>query len=121
MLAIQSTAQTNLKSRSKVLNNAALAVLTAAFLYALMSHPAFATAATGGTGAVTAATTRVTTVATGFYTILQGIGIVILSAAFLYVGYGLAFNGKKWSDVANVAYGATIAGLGSTLVGWLFS
>lgn len=121
MLAIQSTAQTNLKSRSQFLNNAALAVLAAAFLYALMAHPAFATSATGGTGAVTAATTRVTTVASGFYTILQAVGVVLLSAAFLYVGYGMAFNGKKWSDVANVFYGATIAGMGSMLVGWLFN
>lgn len=86
--------------------------------YLLLSNPAFAT---GGTGAVTAATARVSTVATGFFTILQAIGVVVLSSAFLYVGYGMAFNGKKWSDVANVFYGATIAGMGSMLVGWLFS
>lgn len=96
----------------------AFCVLAVVFLYLLTNNPAFAT---GGSGAVTAATARVTTVATGFFTILQAVGVVILSAAFLYVGYGMAYSGKKWSDVANVFYGATIAGMGSMLVGWLFN
>jgi len=82
-----------------------------------MSSPAFAI----GGGKVDSVQTRVEGVVSGFQGIMQGVGVAVLSAAVLYVGYGMAFGGKKWSDVANVAYGATIAGMGSIMVGWLFS
>ena len=75
----------------------------------------------GGTGTGAAVSTRVTNVLTDFQGIIYGVGALILSAAFMYVGYGMAFGGKKWSDVANVAYGAVIAGAGVMIVGWLFS
>lgn len=65
--------------------------------------------------------TRVTAVTTGFTGILTAIGIAVLTGAFLYVGYGMAFNSKKWSDVGNVAYGALIAGIATIIVPWLFS
>lgn len=117
MLAIQTTTQSR---RKQFLNNAALVILGVVFFYALLAHPVFATS-TGGTGSVAATQARVGQAATGFYMIMLSIGASILSAAFLYVGYGMAFNGKKWSDVANVVYGALIAGLGTALVGWLFS
>jgi hypothetical protein len=88
----------------------------------MMSGAAFAgTPPGGGTGSVGAVQTRVTDVTSGFQGILFGIGGLVLSMAVMYVGYSMAFAGKKWSDVANVAYGATIAGMGSMLVGWLFS
>lgn len=89
-----------------------------------MMSPVFAAAPTppgGGAGTVGAVQGRVNSVVQGFQGIMFGIGAFVLSAAVLYVGYGMAFNGKKWSDVANVAYGATIAGMGTMLVGWLFS
>jgi hypothetical protein len=97
-------------------------LLMMGLFYLVFLNPAFAqtTSATGGTGAVTAVQARVTGVAQGFNTILQVVGVALLSAAFLYVGYGMAFGGKKWSDVANVFYGCTIAGIGSIAVTWLF-
>jgi hypothetical protein len=76
---------------------------------------------TGGTGASGTAQARVTAVAVSFLNIMIAIGVAILSAAFLYVGYGMAFGGKRWADVGNVAYGCLIAGMGSMMVGWLFS
>ncbi len=89
-------------------------------LYILLAHPAMAQVG-GGTGTVTAVNTRVTNVVTSFQAVIFGIGGFILSAAFMYIGYGMAFGGKKWSDVANVAYGAIISGAGAMLVGWLFA
>lgn len=89
-------------------------------LYALLAHPAMAQVG-GGTGTQAAVSARVTNVLSGFQGIIYGIGALILSAAFMYVGYGMAFGGKKWSDVANVCYGAVIAGAGVMLVGWLFT
>lgn len=86
-----------------------------------MSGAAFAGVPGGGSGSVGAVQSRVTDVVSGFQGILFGIGALVLSMAVMYVGYSMAFAGKKWSDVANVAYGATIAGMGSMLVGWLFS
>jgi TrbC/VIRB2 pilin len=83
-------------------------------------NAAFAQVVTGGAGAGTAISGRATAVTNLFQTILQGVGIAILTAAFMYVGYGLAWGGKKWGDVANVAYGSAIAGAGTFLVAWLF-
>jgi TrbC/VIRB2 pilin len=82
----------------------------------MMIEPAFA----GGTGTSGTVSARATSVATGFNTLMFAVGAVLLGAAFFYVGYGMAFGGKKWSDVANVCYGCTIAGAGSLIVGWLF-
>lgn len=75
----------------------------------------------GATGTATASQTRVVGVVTGWQLIIFAIGAFVLSAAFMYVGYGMAFGGKKWSDIANVVYGALIAGMGPMLVAWLFS
>lgn len=98
-----------------------LAVLSFAFIacYLLVAHPVFAQ--TGGTGNATQVGARVSSVATGFLFVLQVAGVAILTGAFMYVGYGMAWGGKKWSDVANVAYGCMIGGLGTLLVGWLFT
>jgi hypothetical protein len=78
-------------------------------------------AGTGGTGASTVAQQRVTTVAQSFLNILIAIGALLIAGAFCYVGYGMAYNAKRWADVANVFFGALIAGMGSMLAGWLFS
>jgi len=103
---------------TNVRNAHARAVVAGALM---VSGAAFAGPPGGGTGSVGAVQTRVTDVVSGFQGILFGIGALVLSMAVMYVGYSMAFAGKKWSDVANVAYGATIAGMGSMLVGWLFS
>mgnify|MGYP003471564964 CR=1 FL=1 len=91
----------------------------AALLLLAFVDPVFAQVG-GGTGTSTAVQTRVTNVVTGFQAIMYAVGAFILAAAFMYVGYGMAFGGKKCSDVANVFYGAVIAGAGVLLVTWLF-
>lgn len=81
-----------------------------------------AMAQTGGaTGTAAASQTRILGVVTGWQLIIFAIGAFILSGAFMYVGYSMAFGGKKWTDVAMVAYGAMIAGMGPMLVAWFFS
>ena len=115
MFLTQGVNSTRLNSRNVVM--AALAIV---LLYAMLTHPALAQVG-GATGTSAATGARINNVLTGFQGIIYAIGGLILSAAFMYVGYGMAFGGKKWSDVANVAYGAIISGAGVLLVGWLFT
>jgi hypothetical protein len=75
----------------------------------------------GGTGDAEDVNERVLGVMTAFQLIMFSIGGVVLAAAFGYVGYGMAYQEKKWSDVKNVAAGAMVAGMCSMMVGWLFS
>lgn len=84
---------------------------------AIAHNPVFAV----GAGTVTATQTRIANVTSDFNGIMLAVGTAILTAAFAFVGYSMAFGGKKWSDVANVAYGAAIAGVGGLAVGWLYS
>lgn len=86
----------------------------------LCVDPAFAQTG-GATGTAAASQTRIVGVVTGWQLLIFAVGAFILSAAFMYVGYSMAFGGKKWMDVANVAYGAMIAGMGPMLVAWFFS
>lgn len=126
MYALQTNVSTLRKSpeqERKEWFKAILGTLFVAVFFLLIAiDPAFAgPAATGGTGTSGTVAGRVANVASGFQGVLLGVGAAVLSAGFLYVGYGMAFGGKQWKDVANVAYGAVIAGMGSMLVGWLFS
>jgi hypothetical protein len=114
------TALATSKSGSSNPTRLLLSVAVIGLLMLAVVEPAFAGAPTGG-GTAGAATTRITSFFTEFRTILYGIGASILVAATMYVGYGLAWGGKKWSDVGNVAYGAGVAGLGPILVTWLFT
>lgn len=118
-LAISTQAAHSIGQLMTNVRNAQARVFVASAL--MMSGAAFAGVPGGGGGTVGAVQARVTDVVGGFQGILFGIGALVLSMAVMYVGYSMAFAGKKWSDVANVAYGATIAGMGSMLVGWLFS
>jgi hypothetical protein len=118
-LAISTQAAHSIGQLMKNVRNAHARVVVASVL--VMSGSAFAGVPGGGGGTVGAVEARVTSVVSGFQGILFGIGALVLSMAVMFVGYSMAFAGKKWSDVANVAYGATIAGMGSMLVGWLFS
>lgn len=101
----------------------AKAVLLSLLLFsaaALLMNPALAQTG-GATGTAAASSTRIVGVVTGWQLIIFAIGAFILSGAFMYVGYSMAFGGKKWTDVAMVAYGAMIAGMGPMLVAWFFS
>lgn len=91
-------------------------ILALAAFYLMVAHPAFA-----GTGNASQVSQRASGVATGLLGVLQIVGVAVLTVAFMWVGYSMAFGQKKWSDVANVAYGAFVAGLGGVLVGWLFN
>lgn len=93
-------------------------------LLVLLISPAFAGGggpAGGATGTAAATQTRVLGVVTGWQLIMFVIGAFILAGAFMWVGYAMAFGGKRWSDVVNVVYGAMIAGMGPMLVAWFFS
>lgn len=100
---------------------AILLSLLAVGLVALLINPAWAQPTGGATGTAAASQTRILGVVTGWQLIIFAIGAFILSGAFMYVGYSMAFGGKKWTDVAMVAYGAMIAGMGPMLVAWFFS
>lgn len=126
MYALQTNASALRKSPEQERKEWLKAILASLFIVAffllIAIEPAFAgPASTGGTGTSGTVNARVSNVAIGFQGALLAIGASVLSAGFLYVGYGMAFGGKQWKDVANVAYGALIAGMGSMLVGWLFS
>ena len=86
----------------------------------LLMNPVFAQTG-GATGTAAASQTRILGVVTGWQLIMFGVGAFILSGAFMWVGYSMAFGGKKWTDVAMVVYGAVMAGMGPMLVGWFFS
>lgn len=95
--------------------------------YALMSlflaGQAFATGTgtTTGTGGAAAAQARINAVVVGWQNIVMGVGVGILTIAWSFIGYAIAFNGKTMKDLQNPAIGTTIAGLATVLVGWLFS
>jgi len=93
---------------------------TIAFTLALAANQAFAQVG-GGTGTGEEVQARTVGVLTTFQGIMFAIGGLVLAAAYGYVGYAMAWGGKKWSDVANVCYGATIGGMCSMMVGWLFT
>jgi hypothetical protein len=108
------------ESQTKQLTKAVLLSLLLWGATMILMTSAFAQTG-GATGTAAASQTRILGVVTGWQLIIFGIGAFILSGAFMYVGYSMAFGGKKWTDVAMVAYGAMIAGMGPMLVGWFFS
>ena len=118
MIAIQKHALAQ-GTRARIKSRAAqLSAL--AFSACLLANQAFAQVG-GGTGTEDAVQARAVGVLSGFQGIMFAVGGVLLAAAFGWVGYGMAYGGKKWSDVANVCYGAGIAGMGAMIVGWIFS
>ena len=74
-----------------------------------------------GTGGVGAAQTRINSVATGWQSIVQGVGVSVLVIAWSYIGYQIAFGGKTMKDMFPTMVGTSIAGLAPVLVSWLFS
>lgn len=127
MYALQTNASTALQSPAENRKQWLKVILTTLFFAALavliMVEPAFAQTAPpagGGSGTAASASARITSVTTGFQGVLYSIGGVLLTAAFMYTGYAMAFGGKQWKDIANVVYGAVIAGLAPVIVGWLF-
>lgn len=121
MTAMSTTVQDPIgQSQCKQWTKALLLSLLLFGMAVLLMTPAFAQTG-GATGTAAASQTRILGVVTGWQLIIFSIGAFILSGAFMYVGYSMAFGGKKWTDVAMVAYGAMIAGMGPMLVAWFFS
>ena len=73
-----------------------------------------------GTGGAGAAQARINAVATGWQSIVQGVGVAVLIIAWSYIGYQIAFAGKTMKDMFPTMVGTSIAGLAPVLVGWLF-
>ncbi|MGP3508409.1 TrbC/VirB2 family protein [Paracidovorax citrulli] len=92
-------------------------VLLAAVALFLLPGLAHAT----GTGGVTQVQTRINNVGQAWQSIVMGAGVFVLTIAWAWIGYAIAFNGKTMKDLQNPALGSTIAGLAPILVGWMFS
>ena len=75
----------------------------------------------GGTGTGDAVQARMTGTMTTAQAILYGVGALIMSGAFLYTAYGIAWGGKKWSELGNVAGAMVAGGVAVMACGWLFS
>lgn len=75
----------------------------------------------GGTGTIDAVQARTMSVLTSAQGLLYATGALLVSGAAMYTGYSIMYGGKKWSDIANVAGGAAVAGMAVMISGWLFS
>jgi len=112
--------QINLNDQLTSRNRIAKVLLLAAVVTALVSPELALAQVGGGTGSGAAVSARVNSIFSTWQGIMFSLGAFALSGAFMYVGYGMGWGQKKWSDVANVAYGAAVAGGGVMLVSWLF-
>lgn len=52
-------------------------------------------------------------------TLLAGISVIIFSIALLWVGFKMAFQHAKWSEVSNIVIGGVIAGGATGIASWL--
>jgi type IV secretion system protein VirB2 len=77
----------------------------------LFSLSAMATTATGST--------RATTLFTTFLTIARNASIALVTIAFIFIGYQMAFGGKRFNDVLPVIIGAIIVGMSGILATFL--
>jgi type IV secretion system protein VirB2 len=54
-------------------------------------------------------------------TLLTTIGIGIVTIAIMVAGYKMAFQAARFSDVANILIGGTLAGGAAALSAWIFA
>nr|WP_317623799.1 TrbC/VirB2 family protein [Acidovorax sp. SUPP3334]BDH38365.1 TrbC/VirB2 family protein [Acidovorax sp. SUPP3334] len=122
---IASTTQGNLAQHQNTAKDTAREWLKAFLWTALLAFavlfllPGLAHAT--GSGGAAQAQARVNNVALGWQNIVVGCGVAVLTIAWSFIGYSIAFNGKTMKDLQNPAIGSTVAGLAPILVGWLFS
>jgi type IV secretion system protein VirB2 len=62
---------------------------------------------------------NVTTLLQNVLTVMQGVAVVAVSIAIIWVGYKLVFQQARWSDVANIIFGAAFIGGASSIAHWL--
>jgi hypothetical protein len=75
----------------------------------------------GGSGTGDAVQARVSSTVSTAQIILYSVGALIMGGAALYTTYGIAWGGKKWSELGNVAGAMAAGGMAVMLAGWLFS
>jgi type IV secretory pathway VirB2 component (pilin) len=63
--------------------------------------------------------TSVNTLLQNVLNVMQGIGVVAVSIAILYVGYKMVFQQARWSDIANIVFGAAFIGGATSIAHWL--
>ncbi len=54
-------------------------------------------------------------------TLLTAIGIGIVTIAIMVAGYKMAFRAARFTDVANILIGGTLAGGAAALSAWIFA
>lgn len=69
-----------------------------------------------GTGGSTG---RVTGIVQNFQTILYSCSVLIVTIAFIWVGYKMIFQHAKWGEVAHIVIGGLIIGGAASFAGWL--
>lgn len=99
---------------NNVLYKLALAAICVAIMGLLFFAPeAFAQA--GGSAGMDEAKEKLTGFLTGVKKILGPISILVVTIAFIFAGYQIAFNHKRIADVAPVLIGAIIIGAAAQL------
>ncbi len=64
---------------------------------------------------------KLNSVASSIQTALVSVGVTLFTIALLWVGYKMAFDGARWADVANIVYGAILAGGAAGIASFLMS
>ena len=62
---------------------------------------------------------KVNIVMTNVQSILVGVSITVLTIAILWVGYKMAFQHAKWSEVSNIVIGGILIGGAPGIAAWL--
>jgi len=52
---------------------------------------------------------------------LIGMGVTIITCALMWVGYKMAVQHAKWTEVTQVFWGGAIAGAAPIIAAWIFS
>jgi type IV secretion system protein VirB2 len=51
--------------------------------------------------------------------VLQAVGVGVFTIAIMWAGYRVAFQGARFSDVANIIIGGILVGGAAVFAGWL--
>lgn len=65
--------------------------------------------------------TKLNSVASSIQMALVSVGVSLFTIALLWVGYKMAFDGARWADVANIVYGAILAGGAAGIASFLMA
>ena len=93
--------RTRIRQEISAIQAVAMAALT------VMASPAFAQVA------------KVNMVMNNVQALLVGISITVITISLLWVGYKMAFQHAKWSEVSNIVIGSIIVGGAPGIAAWL--